>query len=926
MSYGKIFPRLMLGFLLLSPLPLAGLAWLYVQAFESALQQSVLENLSSLADTKAARIDTYINERLADAQSLAKALAALETLQAHLEAQTGQNTASPRYLAEQQIYREYFRALFDTLRYHDLLLIDAGGNVVFSIRHEADFGTNLNTGPYHDTTLADAHREAMALLDIQITQARPYAPSAGKSAIFIVAPIFKAGKVIGSLALQMDLDKLTAVTGDHAGLGKTGETVLAQLDGAEALYVGDLRYVKEAAFGYRVTVDKLAKPMLSALAGEHGKGVTKDYEDIPIIGVWRYLPALRWGMVVKMDTAEAFAPLYRLQVFSMIALVFLLLLAGAVALLFGRTLVAPIRQLIIATERIAGGDLNHRAPLVGCDEFRQLAVSFNTMTERLQFQYANLERQVDQRTADIRLAMEQLNDAQHIAQVGSWELDLNNGLLTWSDEIYQLFEIDKRRFGATYEAFLNAIHPEDRNAVNEAYNRSLQTREPYETTHRLLMPDGRIKYVTERCASYFDAGGKAVRSVGTVQDVSALKRTELALKELNEELEQRVQQRTELLLYAKEEADRANSAKSEFLSRMSHELRTPMNAIMGFAQLLETDLETPLTTDQADNIREIIHAGRHLLELINEVLDLARIETGRIELSLEPIEAPSLIGECVALLQPLAFERRIDLKFDMDGTGAVQADRLRLRQTLLNLLSNAVKYNRDDGKVWISCEPSAAGRVRITVRDNGRGIAADTLPRLFKAFERIESAYDGIEGSGIGLALSKSLIEAMGGTIGVESVVNEGSTFWLELPAAETEVYPPAANIIGAMHNAYVKAHTVLYIEDNPANLRLLRKIIATHTSLTLLDAPTAEQGLDIATAHCPDLILLDINLPGMNGFEALRRLQNNPATRNIPVIAISANAMERDVKKGLAAGFVDYLTKPIDISRLLSLLDSLLK
>ncbi|MDP3589868.1 MAG: ATP-binding protein, partial [Methylobacter sp.] len=644
--------------------------------------------------------------------------------------------------------------------------------------------------------------------------------------------------------------------------------------------------------------------MQAALVGGHGKGISRDYAGGEIIGAWRYLPALRWGMVVKMDTAEAFAPLYRLQKLSLAALVFLLLVAGLVALLLGRALVVPIRQLINATERIAGGDLNRRAPLVGCDEFRQLAVAFNTMTEHLRFQYADLERQVEQRTADIKLAMTQLNEAQHIAQVGSWELDLISSLLIWSDEVYQLFEIDKELFGATYEAFLHGIHPEDRDAVNAAYSRSLQTREPYEISHRLLMPDGRIKYVTERCASYFNTDGKPIRSVGTVQDVTELKQAELALKQLNEELEQRVQQRTELLLQAKEEADRANSAKSEFLSRMSHELRTPMNAIMGFAQLLESDQETPLTPDQADNVREIFHAGKHLLELINEVLDLARIETGRIELSLEPVEVPSLIGECMALLQPLTSEHQIELKLDIDGPATVQADRLRLRQILLNLLSNAVKYNRYKGNVRISCRPAADDGIRIAVHDSGRGIAADALSRLFKPFERIESAYDGIEGTGIGLALCKRLVEAMGGSIGVESVSGVGSTFWVDLPEAEEKVYLPSGySAAEAMQSTYVTAHTVLYIEDNPANLRLVQKIISTHTSLRLLDARTAEQGLELVKAHHPDLILLDINLPGMNGFEALRHLRDDPATCDIPVVAISANAMERDVKKGLAAG-----------------------
>ncbi|MGZ5051791.1 MAG: ATP-binding protein [Methylobacter sp.] len=918
----RIFPRLLLGFLLLSPLPLAGLTWLYVQALQHTLQQSVMEGLSSLADKKADQINTYLDERLKDAQLLAKSFAAQDILQAHTP--YGKETMNGGSV--ERIYRDYFRTMFESVGYYDMLLTDINGNVVFSIQHESDYGSNLNTGPYRDSALADAHREAIALLDMQITQAKPYGPSAGKPAIFVVAPVFQAGKIVGTVALQMDLDKLMAVTSDITGLGHSGETVLAQIDGDEALYVGPLRQIPNAAFQHRVPLSKIAKPMAMALSGSHDKGLSRDYVGVEIIGAWRYLPALRWGMVVKMDVAEAFAPLHRLQQFSAIALGLLLLTASIVALLLGRSLVAPIRQLIGATEQIAGGDLNRRAPLAGCQEFRQLAASFNTMAERLQAYYANLEQQVEQRTADMRLVLEQLNEAQHIAQMGSWDLDLLNNTLIWSDETFHLFEIDKERFSATYEAFLNAIHPDDRDAVNMAYSRSIQTREPYEITHRLLMPDGRIKYVTERCASYFDADNKPVRSVGTVQDVTELKQAEMALMQLNEELEQRVQQRTELLQRAKEEADRANNAKSEFLSRMSHELRTPMNAIMGFAQLLESDTDAPLNDDQADSVREIRRAGRHLLELINEVLDLARIEAGRIVLSLEPVEVPALLGECAALLQPLLAERQITLTLDNDAAAIVQADRLRLRQVLLNLLSNAIKYNRDGGNVTVGYGPATVeGRIRIEISDTGRGIAAEALPLLFNAFERIESAYDGIEGTGIGLALSKCLVEAMHGRIGVDSVLGQGSTFWLELPAAEANDYLPFGDDT-VLRNSYDESRTLLYIEDNPANLRLLHKVIDTHTSLLLLEARTAEQGLAIAKVQRPDLIMLDINLPGMNGFEVLSRLQGSPDTSNIPVVAISANAMERDIKKGLDAGFIDYLTKPLEIPKLLELLDSVLK
>ncbi len=526
----------------------------------------------------------------------------------------------------------------------------------------------------------------------------------------------------------------------------------------------------------------------------------------------------------------------------------------------------------------------------------------------------------------LRMSEERLNEAQRIAQVGSWELDLASGKLLWTDEIFHLFEIEKSQFGATYEAFLNAIHPDDRDSVNHAYTHSLETRKSYEITHRLLMRDGRIKWVHERCTSNFDPHGKPLRSVGTVQDITRQWQAEENLRQMNETLEARVAERTSALMRAKEEAERANSAKSEFLSRMSHELRTPMNAILGFGQLLESDMRNPLAPDQQDNIHEILHAGAHLLELINEVLDLARIESGRLELMPEAVPIRPLVDECVALMQSLAGQRNIQLTAETQGGCAVKADRLRLRQILLNLLSNAIKYNREGGSVEIACHLAPPSRVRIEVHDSGRGIPPGEMTRLFKPFERIGSAYDGIEGTGIGLALAKKLTEAMGGLIGVDSMDGKGSTFWIELPLAAAEAPIPTMESKAVEHSVRSTSRTLLYIEDNPANLRLVKKIIAGRPELALLDAHTAELGLAIARAHQPDIILLDINLPGLDGYEALHDLQNNPATCHIPVIAITANAMERDVKKGLAAGFVDYLAKPIQIPRFLALLDELLE
>ncbi len=527
--------------------------------------------------------------------------------------------------------------------------------------------------------------------------------------------------------------------------------------------------------------------------------------------------------------------------------------------------------------------------------------------------YALISDITSTKVVDAQLAqsMARLNEAQRIAKVGSWELDLVTNTLIWSDEIFRIFEVDKNRFGASYEAFLDAIHPDDRDAVNNAYLDSLKNRSPYEITHRLRMSDGRVKWVSERCESMFDAAGKPLRSVGTVQDITervraeqqlrettqlldsivenipnmvflkraddlrfalfnrageqligvkredllnkndhdffpkeqadfftakdrtvlaqqdvvdipeepidtrehgrrflhtrkiALrddhgqpryllgisediterKRAEDALRVLNENLEQRVAERTAELIAAKQDAERANAAKTEFLSRMSHELRTPLNAILGFAQLLEEGSEPPLAERETGQVREILIAGKHLLGLINEVLDMARIESGRLQLNIETIDLEQTLNAAVALVRTMANERGIKIEITPITSTArkVRGDGSRMRQVLVNLLSNAVKYNRSGGAIEVTCAADGEDWVTLAVGDSGPGIAPEQQDRLFIPFERLDADKQGIEGTGIGLAISKRFVELMDGEIGVDSSPGKGSTFWVRL-------------------------------------------------------------------------------------------------------------------------------------------------
>ncbi|MCW5634686.1 MAG: response regulator [Rubrivivax sp.] len=430
-----------------------------------------------------------------------------------------------------------------------------------------------------------------------------------------------------------------------------------------------------------------------------------------------------------------------------------------------------------------------------------------------------------------------------------------------------------------------------------------------------------------------DEFGAVTRTVRAFQQ--ALQRRDEAEREraaLNAELEQRVAQRTAQLAAARDEAERANRTKSEFLSRMSHELRTPMNAILGFGQLLQGD---PVVGNaRAGWVREIVAGGRHLLDLINDVLDLARVESGRFTVSPEPVALAPLIEECLTLLHPQAEAAGVRLhEATRHCDVQVRADRTRLKQVLLNLLSNAVKYNRRLGSVNVVCVAEPARRVPavcVRVSDTGPGLTRDQQARLFVPFERLDADQRHIEGTGIGLALTKRLVEVMEGEIGVESTPGTGSTFWVRLPLADggAAVGDRAGPGTAAGDNGTAPAAAavdVLCIEDNPANLRLIEGILARRPQVRLLSALAPGLGLELARTHRPALILLDIHLPDMDGYAVLQCLREHEATRDIPVLAISAHAMPKDLERAKAAGFVGYVTKPIEVASLLARIDELL-
>jgi len=472
------------------------------------------------------------------------------------------------------------------------------------------------------------------------------------------------------------------------------------------------------------------------------------------------------------------------------------------------------------------------------------------------------------------------------------------------------------------KAVLDRIHPEFHDGVRErgeTMDREQQPVPPLE--ERYLRLDGSEIEVEVSAAPYVDDQGPAKQVI--VRDITERRRAARALQQLATDLERRVQERTVELERARDEAERANLAKSEFLSRMSHELRTPLNAILGFGQLLALEVQHH---GQRAKLRQIVDAGELLLALINDVLDLARIEAGHLAVSTEGVALQPLATDCLTLLRPQAQARGISLSAPaIDDRRQVRADRTRLKQVLLNLLSNAIKYNRDGGSVSVRIEDHGE-YWRVCVDDSGPGLSMDQQARLFVPFERLDAARTAVEGTGIGLALSRRLVELMHGRIGVHSEPGRGSSFWFELPKAQDDAPAPAlpTPVAEAEPTAVAGPHfELLCIEDNPVNLLLVEHIVALRPQWRLLGAATPTQGLLLARTRLPRLILLDIHLPEMDGWAVMQVLREDAATRDIPVVAVSAQAMPADLARGRAAGFADYLTKPLHLERILAVLDA---
>jgi PAS domain S-box-containing protein len=560
----------------------------------------------------------------------------------------------------------------------------------------------------------------------------------------------------------------------------------------------------------------------------------------------------------------------------------------------------PFGALVVETSRFT--------PYFGDDEIgliQSLAALADLALERASL-FA-LERQqrgaLERANAELTGANSTLEDQARLLDLSSdgiMVLDLEGRIRYWNQGAAQLYGWRQEdAVGRPARELLHTEWPESFEAVKSEVVSTGRWEGELVDTRR----NGSRLTVASRWAVQRDEGGEPAGFLQTTTDITERKAAE------------------ESLLSARREAERANQAKSGFLSRMSHELRTPLNAILGFAQLLEMD---ELDASQRDGVEHILKAGRHLLQLVNEVLDISRIESDKLPLSVEPVPLERTITEVVELITPLASERNITLSIDVDSRTHILADAQRFKQVMLNLLSNAVKYNRTGGSVSVWSERANDTQVRVSVRDTGPGIPQDKRRDLFTPFHRLGVEDADIEGTGLGLALSKRLVEALGGTLGLETAEGQGSTFWVRFSVTDSP-RATSEDVLAPEHASEEEAHagrTVLYIEDNLSNLQLVERMLEHRPKVRLLTAMQARLGLDLARRHSPDLVFLDLHLPDMNGEEALRQLRAEPELRGTEVVIVSADATESRIKRLLEAGADDYLTKPLDVTKFFEVLD----
>lgn len=806
MKFTSLTQRFAVWFTLVSLLPILVIGNSLLHTFEKEIKNSAIRNVSAIADKKIEQIDSYLKERFLDSSLVRDSSTTHEALMEFSRIYEQSGVKSDDYRLLDASYRENFKRFVQEAKYYDIFLISTKGDIVYTQAHESDFATNLLTGPYRDTGLGKVTRYALDNLKSSISDFERYAPSNGAIAAFVATPVIINGEIRGVLALQIFSERVFAVIANNVGLSDSGETVVARLeDNHSALVMAPLKYDPDAALKRRIPLNTpFAESMQKALNGDSGGALTLDYRGEEVVAAWRYLPLMKWGIVVHIDADEAFASVYKLHYVGLMILVLTLLAALLGAILFNRRVVDPLKHLNRSALEISAGNLHQRVGIEGWDEMRQLANTFNTMVERLNAsdQERNkaednllqlnqeLENKVATRTADLQRANVSLAIKEE--EMRSVVEHMVDCVVTTDEKgvILSANPVMEKLFDYSHDEMIgqnvSIIVPEPDRSKHDSYMENYcRTGHGQEYVGRPYLPgshgiglgrevegvrkDGERIELYLAVSEYF-VGGKR-HFTGVMRDIREHARMMKDLKQ------------------ARIDAEQASRAKSSFLAAMSHEIRTPMNGVIGMIDVLRQTSLSGYQMEMANLIRDSAYA---LLSIIEDILDFSKIEAGKLEIEKIPMRLASVVENACGMLAHLALTKGVELTLFIDPVipENVLGDPLRLRQVLVNIINNAIKFSsaqEKSGKVSVRVllTESNPDQVVITfqITDNGIGMDKETQDKLFKSFSQGDpSTTRRFGGTGLGLAISHHLAELMDAEITVQSEPQQGSTFIIQMP------------------------------------------------------------------------------------------------------------------------------------------------
>ncbi len=874
-SFDRLIPRLLCGFILLAPLPLGGLAWMHARACETTINDTTLTTLVNLADKKASQIETFLVERQRDSQLVSQAGVVLDSFQDLPPLLATTNSQSPDFHQAEARYRHELASLFPDPLYYDVLLIDSSGMIFCSLLQKANTGENLASGRYRDTRLTEAHRRALETGEIQLTEPESHLPSAERNFIFIVSPVVQDNEVLGNVALQLELESLSLVAGEVTGLGENGEIIMAR-------------------------------------RGEQNHGLTQDHTGREVVAAWRDLPMLGWGLMVRTGLDETLAPARRMRDYVIWALLTMMLLAVGATLVFRHTLIKPITQLTAATRRYAAGDFNQRVVPQGSAELVQLAESLNQMADSLTEQQATMEKRVRERTRALAESETGYKAILRTTMDGFFLVDLTGRILEVNNSYCDMVGYSSRELlNMRISDLEDSESPEQ---TRTHIKKIMQTgHDSFETRHR--RKDGRVLDI-EVSVNFLAIGGG--RLVAFLRDITERKRAEAAL------------------FQAKQEAEAASRTKDEFLANMSHEIRTPMNAIIGLTKLV---LKSELQPRQNELLSKAHTSAQALLKTLNEILDYSKIEAGQLEIEQVPTDIKALLHEVADLFVAGIEEKDLKLSIEIDPElpPAVITDPMRLQQVLNNLVGNAIKFT-EEGEIIVRVEVADSSNdsllLRFSVQDTGIGLSPEQVDTLFEAFTQANGSISRkYGGTGLGLCICRRLVELMDGKITAASREGEGAIFSFTLPTNKP-MHPsihhddPGGGGDRANQDPEPKTATrekvnfngarVLLVDDNQVNQMIAAQLLQ-HLGLQVTVADNAGEALAAMEKSRFEVVLMDLHMPEMDGLEATRRIRKLPDPP--PVIAMTAAVSNQDLEQGRAAGTVDFVAKPIDPDELVTVL-----